>query len=500
MLYALRDYQRESIDAAHHDWRALSRLAILLPTGAGKTVITAHFVKEEADAEPSARILVVVHRQEILDATVEKIREVNPGLSVGIEKADEHHSSPNDDVVVASIHTIGRSALRRATMGRFDLIIVDECHHACAKSYMETLADFGSFGRHVAPDGTRSGACVRTVGVTATLTRNDELGLGDVWQKVTYRKSLEWMVERGYLVPHTNMEIVVPDLRLEEISMIHSDEEDEPDYSGSQLGAALVNADAGRILAQAYLDHATDESGEIRRGVVFTPTKGAARHVLEAFALKNIPAELITGDTPSMCRQRRAAQKAGEPVDHRSCCGQCRKSIFERVIEGITRVIINVMVLTEGFDLPPLEVAVIARPTKSQGLYVQMVGRVLRTWLGKTCALVLDMVGVTSQLPMNTVADLKRTGTKPPTGRPAPSGPPTRREPSVRRRPAPVPASISGLLAPRKSADYTGKVRGVVVEVWRDGVLIKKAKAKRPEDAPRLAQLLIKQDQLSRGR
>ncbi len=136
------------------------------------------------------------------------------------------------------------------------------------------------------------------------------------------------------------------------------------------------------MIAKAYLEHASD-----RQGVVFCPTVACAQEVAAEMVLAGIAAELVVGTTPLDIRRRiYAAQQA-----------------------GAVQVLVSVGVLTEGWDAPWVSCAVIARPTSSTGLYVQMVGRVLRPWPGKVDALVLDVVGVSSRLKLAGISNLSTT-------------------------------------------------------------------------------------------
>jgi superfamily II DNA or RNA helicase len=353
-----RPYQQAAIDALFAGWTTgQNRLAVVLPTGAGKTVVFANLIHARP-AHMTGRVLVVAHREELITQAADKIRATNPDLNVGIVKAerDEHDGA---DVIVASIQTLAVPKRREAITG-VGLVIVDECHHAAAPSYMDVLDHFGAWrGLPVA-------------GFTATLTRRDG-GLGEVWQDVVFRMDILDLIAAGHLVDVRGKRIVVGDLDLDSVKTAAGDLQD------GQLGEALEASGAAQIVADAYVEHASD-----RPGIVFTPTVSSAQQMSEAMTTAGIPTGVVWGAMPK--DERTAALE-----DYRS---------------GKLQALANCMVLTEGFDAPWTSCAVIARPTKSPGLYVQMAGRALRLFEGKTDALILDVMGASTRHKLASIIDL----------------------------------------------------------------------------------------------
>lgn len=380
---SLRDYQVEAVDAVTRAWDdGVKRPAVVLPTGMGKTVIFADMVAAEHLA--GRRTLILVHRDELVRQTIAKIEAAAPGARVGVIKA-ERNEWPGYDVVVASVQTLGRLSRRvQVAPGVFHLIIVDECHHATARSYADILEYFGCMDPF---------ASTRAVGFTATLGRADGAELGRIWERVAYRKDITYGIAHGHLSDVRGIQVTVDGLDLATIAKRHGD------YADGGLADAMIATGAGREIASAYAEHAKVDLdnaatvNNVRRGILFAPTVAAAVAFADDLNDAGIVTEVVTGETPTEERQL----------------------IFKRVRAGDTKVIASCMVLTEGFDLPEVEVAVIARPTANTALYVQMVGRVLRPapWTGKTSALVLDVVGVAGKLALATIADLTVTETKP---------------------------------------------------------------------------------------
>jgi len=370
----LRPYQQDAIDAVFGAWSdGMTRPAIVLPTGAGKTVVFSQLVKEfflrqskretaVGDMDGASRVIILVHRDELADQAIAKLRSIAPDLNVGKVKADDNEVVA--DVMVCSVQTMAVSRRRELVQlsqrvwGDIGLIITDECHHGSAASYQKVYAAF--------PDALQ-------LGVTATMARGDGNGLGDTWEEVVFSRSLLWMISKGYLSDVKAVRVDIDGLDMGAVRASRGD------YQAGALGEAMDAAGADKVIARAYKEHAAD-----RQGVVFTPTVETAHSTAVALGDAGITSTVISGETPSADR----------------------RLMFDDFRTGRTQVLVNCMVLTEGFDAPWASCAVIARPTQSNPLYIQMVGRVLRPYPGKTEALVLDMVGASSNK-LRTLVDLE---------------------------------------------------------------------------------------------
>ncbi|MGW2213317.1 DEAD/DEAH box helicase, partial [Streptomyces sp. NPDC001781] len=234
--------------------------------------------------------------------------------------------------------------------GKVGLVIVDECHHAAAVSYRNILAGLGCYS---GMPGTRA------VGFTATLARGDGQGLGGVWEDAVYTRSPLWAMAKGHLVDVTSKAVSVDTLNLADVKR------SKGDYQARALGDAMMEAGGPQIIAKVLQEHAADR----RSPIVFTPTVEVARATAEALP----SAAYVHGGTPR----------------------EDRLNIYRKFRTGEIRTLVNCMVLTEGADFPFADCAVIARPTKSQPLFIQMVGRVLRPSpaTGKRDAQVLILAG-----------------------------------------------------------------------------------------------------------
>lgn len=353
MSFKPRPYQIEAIEAAEKHWETSGNRAVLvLPTGAGKTVIISHVIARQIGQLRSQglRVLLLAHREELLEQAADKIRSVCPELRIGIVKGSRDESA-GADVVIASQQTMAR-AKRRESIGSIGLVIVDECHRAASRSYMAVLEHYGVL------DGT-----TRTLGVTATLTRMDK-GIAKVWDHVAYKLDIHTMIDAGWLVKPHGMTIQIDALNLSKVRVTAGE------LNSGDVSKAMLEADAFGIVAEHYIEHAKE-----RPGIVFTPDVATAHAAQQAFTDAGLTTEVITGSTPSAERQ----------------------ATYGRFAEGLTQVLVNCAVLIEGFDAPHTSCVVIARPTLNPGLYVQMVGRGLRLADGKDDCLILDVAGASQR-------------------------------------------------------------------------------------------------------
>lgn len=338
------------------------------------TVVFSDVIRRHVE-ETGSRAVVLAHRDELVDQAIKKIHDTAPDLSVGKVKAKDDHVQAQ--VAVCSVQTLGHSsgtrldrlAASQRQHGDIGLVLTDECHHATAPSYRKIY-------------GALPGA--RMLGVTATLARGDgRKGLGDIWDEVVFSRSVLWMISKGYLCDVRAQRVEIAALDLGKVKKSRGDFQDK------DLGRAMEEAGAHHAIAKAYVEHAPG-----RPGIVFTPTVATAGAAAKALNEAGIKAEMISGDTPREERMR----------------------IFEDFRTGRIQVLVNCAVLTEGFDAPWAEVCVMARPTQSQVLYVQCVGRVLRPWPGKKDALVLDLAGASESNRLATLIDLDPSAVRPKEG------------------------------------------------------------------------------------
>lgn len=354
----LRSYQREASDAVIDTWASgINRTAVVLPTGAGKSTVAAD-IAVRAHRDFGLNVAIIAHRDLLLTQLADAVAQVDPTLPpVGIVQAQRNEADA--PIIAGSIQTL-MNENRLAQIGRRRVIIWDECHHAGAVSWTKVFEDMGGFR----PDHF-------FCGLTATLRRDDGKALRDVIQTVAYEKSLRWAIEQGFLIMPDGLTVRIPGLDLGKVKVRAGD------FQSSEL--AEVMEAANPYVVQAILNHASD-----RRLIIFAASVDAAHMLAHDLTAAGMPTSAVTGETPAAVRDE----------------------IFDAFRDGSVQALVTVQVLTEGADFPMCDGVVLARPTHSQNLYSQMVGRALRTHPGKTSALILDLAGSSRVLSLVTLSDL----------------------------------------------------------------------------------------------
>ena len=360
----LRPYQTQALAA----FRAalspeVNRVAIEMATGLGKTVTGAQAAVDFLDSFEGAgcRVLVLVPTDEICQQWVTKLelavsRSGQP-WTIGVVKAERNE--PTTDIVVASVWTLAQPG-RREQVTDVGFIILDEAHHAVTPTCLTILEHYGAMPNcsHAGRDEHGCWDCRNTgwleppvpcLGLSATLARSDGQGLGRVWQEMPFSRSLSWAIRKGYLIDLVPYTIKIPDL----------------DTSGSDaaLDTALTDSIAPSAVVNAWLEKALDARGPWTgqpSTVLFAPLVKSAQAFADAFNAAGVKAEVVHG---KMSEAEVAA-------------------VMARYEAGVTTVVCNAMKLTEGWDSPRTMCVIVARPTKSVPLFVQMAGRGLRPWLG----------------------------------------------------------------------------------------------------------------------
>lgn len=324
-------------------------MVLALPTGAGKTVIFAELI-----CQARHPVLVLAHRDELVGQARDKIeaalrRDRGDARTVAIEQGAS--TGPRDAaVLVASIRSLHEGRIGRVLAGRDTrLVIYDECHHAVASDNRRVLEQIGVFAADW--PGT-------LVGFTATTRRADGRGLDEVFERIVYHRSLRQMIDAGYLRPLKGLRIATG-VDLAQVPA-HGD-----DFDDTALEEAIDIEQRNLLVARSIQELARD-----RRTIAFCVGVRHAEHLCEALIRVGVPSGMVCGEMPKAARQR----------------------TLERFREGSLRVITNVGVLTEGFDDPGVSAIAMVRPTRSESMYLQCVGRGMRLHPDAAECLVLDFV------------------------------------------------------------------------------------------------------------
>jgi superfamily II DNA or RNA helicase len=337
MSYSLYPYQSDIIGQARVRIREGHKgILIQSPTGSGKTVLIAHMLKTAASR--GHHCIFGVHRRELIKQSVRTFAE--SGVQVGVI-APGWKESATLPIQVASIPTLSR---RLGKVRAPSLMVTDECHHSAAASWAKVHDAFSSAIR---------------VGLTATPCRLDGKGLSKHYDTMVLGPSVRWLIDNGYLSPYR---MFAPGGGVD-LSGVHTR---YGDYKRDEMLEAM---DRPKITGDAVTHYLRLCAG--RRAVAFCPSIEYSKELVRLLTAAGVAAEHVDGETPR----------------------DERDGAVERFASGITTVLSNVELFGEGFDLPAIEAAILLRPTKSLGLYLQQVGRALRVCQGKTDTIILDHVG-----------------------------------------------------------------------------------------------------------
>lgn len=321
-----RPYQTRSTKKVIKALKERGNSLLVAPTGAGKSYMLAML-----SAAFKGQHAVLQHRDELVMQNIAKYRKVNDDRKVGLFTADV--KTWRNDCTFAMAQTLCRNL---DTIPKLDLFIVDECHHIAAPSYRAIIDRV----REVNPK-------CKIAGVTATPERSDKKSLRGVFDNLGDQITLKELIGLGFLVP--------PRAFIIDINKTHQ----ELRALGNVSASEQFNVDAilnKKVVTDEVIRN-WKESASGRQTIVFCSTVAHANAVAEAFRNAGVSAEAVSGEMSS---------------------GQ-RKSVLGRLRSGELTVVVNCMVLTEGFDYPPVSCIVLLRLCSAKGTLVQMVGRGLRT-------------------------------------------------------------------------------------------------------------------------
>jgi superfamily II DNA or RNA helicase len=377
----LRPYQRDAVDGCIASLRQHNTSLIVMPTGTGKTVVFSELI-----SKASGRVMVIAHREELITQAARKVEAVC-GYRPSIEMAElrDYGGMFGSRCVVASVQTLNApmgDTQRRSKFNphEFSLLVIDEAHHAVAKSYMDTINYF------------RRNPKLKVCGVSATPDRADKLALGQVFEDVGYKYEIFDAIDDGWLVPVVNNQVMVESLDFSHVG---------------KSGADLNQRDLSKVVELESSLHgiATPcvEIAEDRKTLLFATSVNQAHDLCAIINRHGKKAVFVHGGTPK----------------------DTRREMVRRYKSGEYQFLCNVGIATEGFDDPSIEVVAIARPTCSRALMCQMVGRGTRPLAGtvdghpsaemrkasiarsgKPSVEIIDFVGNSSRHRLATAADV----------------------------------------------------------------------------------------------
>jgi DNA repair protein RadD len=348
----LRPYQRAAIDGLYDYWASKKgdNPLIVAPTGSGKSLIIAHLVKD-AMSFPGTRVLMLTHVKELLEQNATELLNLYREADVGFYSASLKKKVLHRAVTFAGIQSIHKRAFDMIPPP--DLVIVDECHlipRSDSTRYNKFLSDL-----------KLANPAVKIVGLTATPYRLDSgwlhKGEGAIFDGIAYDIPVADLMEQGFLAP------VVSKAGARKIDL------SEVGHRGGEfIESELAKAASDPELVRETVAEIVKYGADRRAWLIFACGVIHANMIRDEFQIHGIEAHVVTGADGMTER----AEK------------------IERFRQGDYKCLINVNVLTTGFNVPHVDLVALVRATESAGLYVQIVGRGTRIAPGKTDCLVLD--------------------------------------------------------------------------------------------------------------
>ena len=327
----LRPYQQAAVADACKALDKHKNTIVVAPTGAGKTIMLSALIGKRHKKDK--RVLVLQHRDELVAQNRAKFLKVNPYITTSI--VDGTMKDWSGDAIFSMVQTLSREN-NLSKRPKFDMVVIDESHHVAADTYLKVI-------EAVRKDNENA----EVVGFTATPNRGDKKGLKNVFTNCSHQIQLATLIREGFLVPPKAYVIDVGVRgELEGVRKLASD------FDMDQV-EAIMNK---RVINDAIVEKWRELSGD-RKTVVFCSTIAHAEGVCEAFVDAGVNAKTVTGDTPK----------------------DARKQILHDLEFGDVQVVVNVAVLTEGFDAQPVSCVILTRPCSYKATMAQMIGRGLRT-------------------------------------------------------------------------------------------------------------------------
>ena len=346
----LRQYQKDACNAVWKGWQVHNIIAIVLCTGAGKTIIASKLIEHYANQ--GKKILFLANREELIQQASDKLM-ASTGLIAGIEKGQLTTRYWDHKVTVGSIQTLARSNRMEAfAPDTYDYIIADECHGCMSEQWQKVFGYFNS----------------KVLGLTATFMRGDKKNLGSFFEDISFQYNLKQAIRDGFLSP-----IIAKTIPLEiDLSKVKTQTGDFKERDIAETITPYLDE-----IAASIKEHAGN-----RKILIFLPLIETSEKMVDALRKVGFTAEHIDGKSKD------------------------RKEKLENFSKGTFQVLCNAMLLTHGYDEPSIDCVVVLRVTQSSGLYIQMCGRGTRLSPGKKDLLLLDFLWHSAKHKLHSPASL----------------------------------------------------------------------------------------------
>lgn len=353
-MLTLRPYQEAAIAAIYKYYEENSgNCCVVIPTAGGKSLVMASFIEGVLKAWPDQRILIVTHVRELIAQNHAEMTGLWPEAPAGIYSAGLGKREARARILFAGIQSIHR---RAHEIGHTDLVLIDEAHLIPGNS--------STMYRRFLDALQVINPALKVIGLTATPFRTGSgmlhEGKDALFTDIAYEAPVRDLIDAGYLSPLVSKQ---PSTRLD-VSKVGTR---AGDFIARDLAAAVDQDATTRAAVTEIITHGKDR----KSWLAFCSGVDHARHVAEEFARQGITCRTIFGDTPK----------------------EERDAIIAAFKRGEIRALASMGVLTTGFNAPGVDLIALLRPTKSAGLYVQMVGRGTRLAPDKENCLVLDFAG-----------------------------------------------------------------------------------------------------------
>jgi ATP-dependent helicase IRC3 len=306
-------------------------------------------------SETATQTLILAHRRELVEQAARHCANTYPDKTIELELG-KLSASGTADITVASLQSIlSKDRLLKFDPKRFKLVLVDEAHHIVAPGYLKVLDHLGL--RNKQPDSPH------LVGVSATFSRFDGLRLGAVIDEIVYHKDYVDMIGEKWL---SDVVFTTVESRVDLSKVKRKGRGGSGEFDTESLSRAVNTVELNDIVVRAWLAKAAGRKSTL----VFCVDLSHVAALTQRFRHYGIDARFVTGDTPTRDRAER----------------------LDAFKNGEFPVLINCGVFTEGTDIPNIDCIVLARPTRSRNLLIQMIGRGMRLHTGKTNCHIIDMV------------------------------------------------------------------------------------------------------------